>query len=819
MRGKRMEYNKIIQGDCVEVLKTMPDNCIDTIITDPPYGLGFMGKQWDTFDKNQFGKAGEEGQNDLKVKKNFNILPRYKTDGLYDFTKNWAKECLRVLKPGGTALIFAGSRTQHKIACGVEDAGFILFDTITWLYGSGFPKSTSIYKQLNKKGICGIMVVYEKTKSNSKTNEKKTSRTTEEEYSSKYPLRFMWKTNISQTFNIEKKQGEILQSGLQKQSLQIQQSQSTDNVRQRQSSLERWGYIQTNERELQRCKVCALSERIFINGEEGWLCNGTPFSDSKAYWKMLKENRMCPSYRPQSTQQQNIQSDIIPKQYNTQEIRGDAEEWKGWGTHLKPAFEPIICARKPNEGSYANNALKWGVAGLNIDGGRIPYEEGGNIASNPLLRKNSGAKIMCGNDNNGTSFKIKPYPMKMNITAKGRFPANIILDETYIQLLTLKGNCDKIIEKTIGEYYDNYEVPSMWKRVPDLPEQSERWEREVLQQKVLLESSKKLPTTNAREKTQREVVRENEAEQEEYTEGEGKQKISGLVLQQGVQEHKLRRTKPKGIKDSKTDDWQRGDIRTQINNGNENGQIIKEKRNSSSQERDKERQQDREFRDNQQYQSYTNSFQIDREEQGINKGERKIEILISDIPSQWLKYFEPTGFSIIDPNSSGRLLDEQSGVLKTGGRNINSHSEQNKSSFIFKGTEYEGYNQHDRQGGASRFFYCAKSSKAERNRGCEGLEEKQVNDGRNKLPDNAYQRGKSFRSNTHPTVKPLSLMKYLCTITKTPTGGIVLDPFCGSGTTLMACKETGRDYIGIEKDKEYVEIARKRIKAIPETLF
>jgi len=73
--------------------------------------------------------------------------------------------------------------------------------------------------------------------------------------------------------------------------------------------------------------------------------------------------------------------------------------------------------------------------------------------------------------------------------------------------------------------------------------------------------------------------------------------------------------------------------------------------------------------------------------------------------------------------------------------------------------------------------------------------------------------------NHHPTVKPLSLMKYLCTLTKTPTGGIVLDPFAGSGTTLMACKETGRNYIGIEKDKEYVEIAKRRIKAIPEILF
>ena len=142
--------NKVICGDCLEVMKEMPDNCVDSIVTDPPYGLGFMGKQWDTFDSSQFGKAGEEGENDLKVKKNFNILPRYNTDGLYDFTKDWATECLRVLKPGGYILSFAGSRTYHKICMGIEDAGFEIRDQIMWLYGSGFPKSHNIGKAVDK---------------------------------------------------------------------------------------------------------------------------------------------------------------------------------------------------------------------------------------------------------------------------------------------------------------------------------------------------------------------------------------------------------------------------------------------------------------------------------------------------------------------------------------------------------------------------------------------------------------------------------------------------------------------------------------------
>jgi site-specific DNA-methyltransferase (adenine-specific) len=91
-------------------------------------------------------------------------------------------------------------------------------------------------------------------------------------------------------------------------------------------------------------------------------------------------------------------------------------------------------------------------------------------------------------------------------------------------------------------------------------------------------------------------------------------------------------------------------------------------------------------------------------------------------------------------------------------------------------------------GGASRFFYCPKASRAERNAG---------------LPEG--------RANGHPTVKPLSLMRYLVRLTRTPTGGVVLDPFMGSGSTILAAIQEGRDYIGIEMDIESFEIAKRRV--------
>ncbi|HDQ4579856.1 TPA: site-specific DNA-methyltransferase [Pseudomonas aeruginosa] len=97
-------------GDCLQVLKTFPDNSFDSVVTDPPYGLSFMGKRWD------------------------HDVPSVEI---------WA-ECLRVLKPGGHLLAFAGTRTQHRMALRIEDAGFEIRDIIAWVYGSGFPKSKNL---------------------------------------------------------------------------------------------------------------------------------------------------------------------------------------------------------------------------------------------------------------------------------------------------------------------------------------------------------------------------------------------------------------------------------------------------------------------------------------------------------------------------------------------------------------------------------------------------------------------------------------------------------------------------------------------------
>jgi DNA modification methylase len=121
--------SKLFLGDAIETLKTLEDNSIDSVVTDPPYGIKYMGKKWD-----------------------------------YDIpsVEVW-KQILRVLRPGGHLLCACGTRTQHRMVVNIEDAGFEIRDVITWHYGSGFPKSLDISKSLDKRSgavreIVGTMI-------------------------------------------------------------------------------------------------------------------------------------------------------------------------------------------------------------------------------------------------------------------------------------------------------------------------------------------------------------------------------------------------------------------------------------------------------------------------------------------------------------------------------------------------------------------------------------------------------------------------------------------------------------------------------------
>ena len=262
---------ELLLGNCLDRLKDLEDNSVDAIVTDPPYGLSFMGKKWD-----------------------------------YDVPSVdiW-KECLRVLKPGGYLLSFAGTRTQHRMAVNIEDAGFEIRDMIAWVYGSGFPKSLNIGKAIDK--------------------------------------------------------------------------------------------IQGNEREVVERNIA--------------------YPDSDC-WSTPNKNKGS-----ESTIWQKGEGEEFGKGGVIKTTKGTSE-WEGFGTALKPALEPITLARKPIEKglSIAENCLKWGVGGINIDGCRVEIDP---IADASQLRTmNRSAK----EEKNGWGMNQNAGDIPQVVSHTGRFPANLIHD-------------------------------------------------------------------------------------------------------------------------------------------------------------------------------------------------------------------------------------------------------------------------------------------------------------------------------------------------------------------------------------------------------
>jgi site-specific DNA-methyltransferase (adenine-specific) len=150
-------------GDCLEVLKTIPDNSIDSVVTDPPYGLGFMNKEWDSPEKlrqltqreaDRSAERKAEGKSPTDAPFSKSVPPGLAIKGakegkwFQDWCELWAAECLRILKPGGHILSFSAPRTYHRMATAFEDAGFEIRDQLMWVFGSGFPKSHNIGKKV-----------------------------------------------------------------------------------------------------------------------------------------------------------------------------------------------------------------------------------------------------------------------------------------------------------------------------------------------------------------------------------------------------------------------------------------------------------------------------------------------------------------------------------------------------------------------------------------------------------------------------------------------------------------------------------------------
>ena len=351
-------------ADCLDVLRSLPDCSVDAVVTDPPYGLEFMGKEWDAPWK-QGADVHAEARNRRAEEMGDENKRRYIASAVNKYAAGlpfqqwcemWATECLRVLKPGGHLLAFGGTRTWHRLACAVEDAGFEMRDSIAWLYGSGFPKSLDVSKAIDKRP--GV--------------------TRHAEFAAHLTERREAK-------------------GLTRQHVALAVVGTATGA------CWNWEHHQFPEARWWP----ALRDLLDLD-DETW---GPVIAEAERAKVGTRAGNRLAVAPGQGMDRSAIDLDV------TTHATPDAERWQGWGTALKPAFEPVVVARKPLIGTVAQSVLTHGTGALNIDACRIG-DGGGTTKGNPPKGESNG---IYGNGINGACDIVD--------LGKGRWPANVVLDE------------------------------------------------------------------------------------------------------------------------------------------------------------------------------------------------------------------------------------------------------------------------------------------------------------------------------------------------------------------------------------------------------
>ena len=317
------DYDVIVYaGDCIKVMQQMPAESVDAIVTDPPYGLEFMGKSWDS--PRMLGQSNGNTRGNWKKRKgdegyvsgNSAGYHRNHPNQFQAFSEAWAREAFRILKPGAHLLAFGGTRTYHRLAAGIEDAGFEIRDCLAWLYGSGFPKSLDVSKAIDKAA------------------------------------------GVERTIKVAPKPG--------------------------------------HENFVGRDNMKALREGTMSQSggfNRPWMSD--PEAVEASHW----------SYAPATDA---------------------AREWQGWGTALKPAFEPVVVARKPLIGTVAENVQAHGTGALNIDATRIKWASDADrevVASATFVHEGNRSAY----GDYATDGENKR--MAESVREAGRWPANVVLDD------------------------------------------------------------------------------------------------------------------------------------------------------------------------------------------------------------------------------------------------------------------------------------------------------------------------------------------------------------------------------------------------------
>ena len=354
---------RVINADCLTALRDMPDASVDAVVTDPPYGLSNTtpAQVADTITRWVSG--------DREYLPTGRGFMGHEWDGFVPPVAVW-DECLRVLKPGGHLLAFAGSRTHDLMTLGIRLAGFEIRDSVAWLYGSGFPKSLDVSKAMDKAGGNPLAFrefadAYAAAVKASSLKHSDIDRHLGIKSSSCYWARHDHRGGMPPRHHWEK----------------VRDLMGLD------STMER--LYEAAEREV----IGSKSSGIAVPGEAARYTVG------------------------------GSRSVEVPI---TAAASDAAREWEGWGTALKPAFEPVTLARKPLSGTVAANVQEHGTGALNVDACRI-YATDDDRALMEARSHPNGTKA--GSSGGGIAMQFdKPHGFKSH--PAGRWPANVVLDES-----------------------------------------------------------------------------------------------------------------------------------------------------------------------------------------------------------------------------------------------------------------------------------------------------------------------------------------------------------------------------------------------------
>lgn len=381
--------------------------------------------------------------------------------------------------------------------------------------------------------------------------------------------------------------------------------------------------------------------------------------------------------------------------------------------------------------------------------------------------------------------------IEQHSNSKGRWPANIIFDNFSEQILCLKSSIPSDIITAIEEYYHDYKLPNLSEENKNISKSCKKEQSTVLQPFMLQSSIDRIDerksSPDERKEASERFNRKNA--QTPCEEGKEQSNISRILVQSGISLCESSESESTPAINCQTDDQKTRNCGTSDYHGHLPESTSKEIRGCASSERRQRRQSHREPRDDGQLDPQKGTQGNSEGTSVIEVRERTLKVLACDVPKEWMKYFEETGEEIRSPNCAAQMLDEQNGNLTSGRLDRSKITAQNKT-YGASPKELFGIRESS-SGGASRFFYCAKTSPSERS---EGMPEGQ--------------------RNIHPTIKPLALMQYLIKLVMPPKDGLLLDPFAGSGSTIVAAKRLGFQSIGIEKSEEYATIARARIEAV-----